>query len=168
MVKCPCAPNSAEQLSNCFFSALFSEALALCNAKENSVSWKELPGVWCFSPPWLDTLESSLEMDTCCAVSSWKHHRQHLGRHTVQTGGFTESSNSKGCWSQLLARWDKADNSLYMGGFHTPCPVTIFAYLPLSLYLHFSVIQCAIFSTVWLFDVVDHSNEFGVKSMFFK
>lgn len=50
MVKCPCATNSAEQLSHCFFSALLSEALTFCNAKENSVSWKELPGVWCRPP----------------------------------------------------------------------------------------------------------------------
>lgn len=74
-----------------------------------------------FSPP-LDTLESSLLMDTCCAVSSWKHHRLHLGRHSVQAGGFTESSNSKGCWSQLLAQRDKADNWLYMGlSLPMPC-----------------------------------------------
>lgn len=35
--------NSAEQLSKCFFSALFSEAFPLCD-----VSWKELPGVFYF------------------------------------------------------------------------------------------------------------------------
>lgn len=61
-----------------------------------------------FFPPPLDTLESSLEMDTRCAASSGKRHRLHLGRHTVQAGGFTES------WSQLLARWNKADNSLHV------------------------------------------------------
>lgn len=76
-------------------------------------SLKDLYSLWAgkssleFPPP-LDTLESSLEMDTCCAASSGKRHRLHLGRHTVQAGGFTES------WSQLLARWNKADNSLHM------------------------------------------------------
>lgn len=114
--------NSAEQLSKCFFSALFPEAFPLFDAKVNTVSWKEfLRGFFFFSTP-LDTLGSSLQMDTCCADSSWKHHRLHLGRHTAQAGGFTESSNSKGCWCQLLARWDKADNSLYMGlSLPKPC-----------------------------------------------
>lgn len=38
--------NSAAQLSKCCFFALFSEAFPLCNAKENTVSWKELSWVF--------------------------------------------------------------------------------------------------------------------------
>lgn len=54
------------------------------------------------------------------------------------------------------------------GGFHSPCPVTISAYLPLSLCFHFSVIQCAIFITVCLFNALEQSNEFREKTLFKK
>lgn len=107
--------NTAEQLSKCF-----SSQRRFLSAMPKRMLWAE-KSVFSFPPP-LDTLESSLQMDTCWAVSSWKHHGLHLGRPSEQAGGFTESSNSKGCWSQLLARWDKADNSLYTGpALPVPC-----------------------------------------------
>lgn len=91
--------DSTEQLSKCFFSALFSEAFTLCDAKENAVSWKELPGV-IFLPPH----PHPTPPDTSFFFCRWTHTVQpprsanttgyiFWGRHTVQAGGFTEGSN---------------------------------------------------------------------------
>lgn len=81
--------NSAEQLSKCFFSCAFLRGVSSvrCQREHYEVKKCTLECFFLSSLLHWTLLESSLQMDTCCAVSSWKHHGLHLGRHTVEAGG---------------------------------------------------------------------------------
>lgn len=112
-------------------SALFLRSVY--SAMPNRALWAERSSlVFFFFPPPLDTLESSLQMDTCCAPPE-NTTGYILERHTVQAGGFTGAQTAE---AAEISFW-RSETKLTTGntwGFHHSGAATIAAYLSLSLH----------------------------------
>lgn len=90
---------------------------------QSSASWKkELPGVCFFLLPSTTGHIGELFADGHMLCSRLLKMPQATFGEAHCTGP-TENSKSNGCWSQPLARWHKADDSLHMRlSLPVPCP----------------------------------------------
>lgn len=139
--------SSAEPLSKCFFSALFSgRSLCAMPARIAHCELKRAPRSFYYSfHHWTHRR----------ALCRWTHAAHPPRENTTgyiwggalwRQEALLRAHRAKGCWSQLLARWNRADNSLYIG-LSPPVPCHYLSIYPFVFALLFlRVTACHIFS----------------------